>query len=132
MEPLARPATFDPWFAYYAVWLFSASAANNRSEWFYVGLADLTLGSRTGTKHIEDVAPGEYDGVYDKGRVAFYLKGKIKGSWLLTAAADTREIAEHAGPLVPRTEVRNARGVVHVAGEDGVLAAARAAAQALP
>jgi len=59
------------------------------SEWFYVGLADLTLGSRTGTKHIEDVAPGEYDGVYDKGRVAFYLKGKIKGSWLLTAAADT-------------------------------------------
>jgi hypothetical protein len=59
------------------------------SEWFYVGLADLTLGSRSGSKHIEDVAPGEYDGVYDKGRVAFYLKGKIKGSWLLTAAADT-------------------------------------------
>ena len=59
------------------------------SEWFYVGLADLTLGSRSGTKHIEDVAPGEYDGVYDKGRLAFYLKGKIKGSWLLTAAADT-------------------------------------------
>ncbi|MCA3555030.1 TonB-dependent receptor [Aestuariivirga sp.] len=59
------------------------------SEWFYVGLADLTLGSRTGSKHIEDVAPGEYDGVYDKGRLAFYLKGKIKGSWLLTAAADT-------------------------------------------
>lgn len=59
------------------------------SEWFYVGLADLTLGSKTGSKHIEDVAPGEYDGVYDKGRAAFYLKGKIKGSWLLTAAADT-------------------------------------------
>ena len=59
------------------------------SEWFYVGLADLTLGSQTGSKHIEDVAPGEYNGVYDKGRLAFYLKGKIKGSWLLTAAADT-------------------------------------------
>ena len=59
------------------------------SEWFYVGLADLTLGSQSGSKHIEDVAPGEYDGVYDKGRLAFYLKGKIKGSWLLTAAADT-------------------------------------------
>jgi transglutaminase-like putative cysteine protease len=40
-DPLARPATFDPWFAYYAVWLFSASAANNRSEWFYVGLVAL-------------------------------------------------------------------------------------------
>lgn len=59
------------------------------TEWFYVGLADLTLGSRTGSRHIEDVAPGEYDGVYDKGRLAFYLKGKIKGAWLLTAAADT-------------------------------------------
>ena len=59
------------------------------SEWFYVGLADLTLGSKSGSKHIEEVAPGEYDGVYDKGRAAFYLKGKIKGSWLLTAAADT-------------------------------------------
>ena len=59
------------------------------SEWFYVGLADLTLGSKSGSKHIEDVALGEYDGVYDKGRAAFYLKGKIKGSWLLTAAADT-------------------------------------------
>ncbi|WP_421694775.1 TonB-dependent receptor [Aestuariivirga sp.] len=61
------------------------------NEWFYVGLADLTLGSKTGSKHIEDVKPGEYDGVYDKGRLAFYLKGKIKGSWLLTAAADTGE-----------------------------------------
>lgn len=68
---------------------FDRSVNIPSSEWFYVGLADVTLGSRTGSKHIEDVAPGEYDGVYDKGRVAFYLKGKIKGSWLLTAAADT-------------------------------------------
>jgi protein-glutamine gamma-glutamyltransferase len=40
-DPLVRPATFDPWFAYYAVWIFAASAANNRSEWFYVGLVTL-------------------------------------------------------------------------------------------
>ena len=59
------------------------------TEWFYVGLADLTVGQRSGSKHIEAVAPGEFDGVYNKGRAAFYLKGKIKGSWLLTAAGDT-------------------------------------------
>ena len=68
---------------------FDRSVNIPSSEWFYVGLADLTLGSRSGSKHIEDVKPGEYDGVYDKGRLSFYLKGKIKGSWLLTAAADT-------------------------------------------
>lgn len=31
------------------------------------------------------------DKIYVDGRGAFYLKGKIKGEWLLTAAADTRE-----------------------------------------
>ncbi len=61
------------------------------SEWFYVGLADVTLGKRIGSKDIESVAPGEYDKVYTKGRLAFYVKGKIKGRTLLTAAADTGE-----------------------------------------
>jgi hypothetical protein len=61
------------------------------SEWFYVGLADLTVGKRFGSSHIEDVNPGEYDNVYTKGRFAFYVKGKIQGRYLLTAAADTGE-----------------------------------------
>lgn len=61
------------------------------SEWFYVGLADLTLGKRLGSGQIEDVKPGEFDDVYTKGRLAFYLKGKIKGRYLLTAAADTAD-----------------------------------------
>ncbi len=60
------------------------------SEWFYVALADLTAGYRWGN-HVEDVSPGEFDKVYTKGRLAFYLKGKIKGRYLLTAAADTGE-----------------------------------------
>lgn len=59
------------------------------NEWFYVALADLTVGQRTGSRHIEDVKPGEYDGVYDKGRASFYLKGKIQGKYLLTASGDT-------------------------------------------
>jgi len=61
------------------------------NDWFYVALADLTIGKRTGDARIEEVRPGEYDEVYSKGRLAFYLKGKIKGKYLLTAAADTGE-----------------------------------------
>jgi hypothetical protein len=61
------------------------------SEWFYVALADLTVGHRFGGKGIEDIKPGDFDDVYTKGRLAFYLKGKIKGRTLLTAAADTGE-----------------------------------------
>jgi hypothetical protein len=61
------------------------------SEWFYVALADLTVGTRFGSDHIEDVKPGEFDNVYTKGRLAFYVKGKIQGRYLLTAAADTGE-----------------------------------------
>lgn len=62
-----------------------------RDEWFYVGLADLTIGSRSGDSALVASAPGEYDSTYTKGRLAFYLKGKIKGEYILTAAADTGE-----------------------------------------
>jgi len=61
------------------------------NDWFYVGLADVTLGKHMGSPYIEEVRPGEYDTVYKKGRLAFYLKGKVKGKYLLTAAADTTE-----------------------------------------
>ncbi|WP_244642871.1 TonB-dependent receptor [Phyllobacterium sp. 628] len=62
-----------------------------KNDWFYVALADLTVGKRFGDKNIETVRSGEYDDVYTKGRLAFYLKGKIKGQYLLTAAGDTGE-----------------------------------------
>lgn len=61
------------------------------NDWFYVALADVTIGYRDGDPGIETVRPGEYGDVYTKGRLAFYLKGKIKGRTLLTAAADTGE-----------------------------------------
>lgn len=60
-----------------------------KNDWFYIGLADLTVGKRMGDKGIEAVRPGEYDKVYTQGRLAFYLKGKIQGKYLLTAAGDT-------------------------------------------
>lgn len=70
---------------------FSRDINIPQNDWFYVGLADLTVGKRMGNSGIEAVRPGEYDSVYSKGRLAFYLKGKIKGEYLLTAAADTAE-----------------------------------------
>ncbi|MEM9279202.1 MAG: TonB-dependent receptor, partial [Pseudomonadota bacterium] len=35
--------------------------------------------------------PGEFSETYERGRAAFYLKGKIKGDTLITAAFDTTE-----------------------------------------
>ncbi|NVK35220.1 MAG: TonB-dependent receptor [Rhodobacteraceae bacterium] len=70
---------------------FSRSVDIPENDWFYVAMADLTVGRRSGDKAIETVRSGEYDSVYNKGRLAFYLKGKIKGKYILTAAADTGE-----------------------------------------
>jgi hypothetical protein len=61
-----------------------------KNDWFYVALADFTVGHRFGDK-IEAAAPGEFERTYTKGRLAFYLKGKIKGKYLLTASVDTEE-----------------------------------------
>ena len=36
-----RPALFDPWWPYFALWIVAAAAANQRSEWFYLGLVAL-------------------------------------------------------------------------------------------
>ncbi len=70
---------------------FSRDVDIPKSEWFYVGLADFTAGYRWGGK-VEEVRTGEFsDKVYERGHLAFYLKGKIKGQYILTAAADTGE-----------------------------------------
>ncbi len=60
------------------------------NEWFYVALADFTLGHNFGGI-VEHTGADEFDGTWTKGRLAFYLKGKIKGQYILTAAADTGE-----------------------------------------
>ncbi len=70
---------------------FNRSINIPSSDWFYVGLADVTVGKRFGSGKVEAVKPGEFKNIYTKGRLAFYVKGKIKGEYLLTAAADTGE-----------------------------------------
>jgi outer membrane protein OmpA-like peptidoglycan-associated protein len=65
------------------------------NDWFYVALADLTIGQNAvqgPAKLVTGDTSSRYDEkVYADGRLAFYLKGKIKGDTLLTASADTRE-----------------------------------------
>ncbi len=61
-----------------------------KNDFFYVALADLTVGRRLG-RAIESADPSEFERTYTKGRLAFYLKGKIKGKYLLTASGDTGE-----------------------------------------
>lgn len=61
------------------------------NDLFYVGLIDVTIGKRYGNSALVAAAPNDYKGVHTRGRAAFYLKGKIRGRYLLTAAADTGE-----------------------------------------
>ncbi|MFK7743276.1 MAG: hypothetical protein AB8H80_23370 [Planctomycetota bacterium] len=63
------------------------------SDWFYVAMADLTLSahdtSGPGAERLSETAGR--DDVFLDGRVALYVKGRIKGDWLLTAMLDTGE-----------------------------------------
>lgn len=65
-----------------------------RNDWFYVGVADLTV-SENHTSGPADLlqgenAPYDYDSSFD-GRLAFYVNGKFGEHWGLSASADTRE-----------------------------------------
>jgi len=62
------------------------------SHFFMVGIADLTVGENRVSGSIEPLAvdSGHYGGdIFVDGRLAFYLKGKVRGKYLLTAQMDT-------------------------------------------
>jgi hypothetical protein len=64
------------------------------NEWFYIALGDLVVGENqhSGPAALVTADNEHYaDKIYVDGRTAFYLKGKIKGDYLLTASADTQE-----------------------------------------
>jgi uncharacterized repeat protein (TIGR01451 family) len=74
--------------------LFLRDLEFERNDWFYVGIADLTL-STGKTSGPEDSLQGR-DSTFDRdsiadGRLAFFLKGRFGEDWSLTAHADTRE-----------------------------------------
>ncbi len=64
-----------------------------RNDWFYVGIADLTLGINN-TSGSPALVTGD-DTLYDKrnayGRLAYYAKGKVKNKYTLTSSVDSRE-----------------------------------------
>ncbi len=74
---------------------FSRSALIPDNDWFYVAMADFTAGTGKVTGPAAVIHTDSSDGYakehYVNGRGAFYLKGKIKGEYLLTAAADTKD-----------------------------------------
>lgn len=65
------------------------------SEWFYVGLADVTAG-RNDVKGPAGLVTGDDSHRYDEdayfeGRLAYYMKAKMLRGWTLTSSADTQE-----------------------------------------
>ncbi len=60
---------------------------------FATALADITLGQNSVSGNIETLAVDEDDyyggDIFVDGRLAFYLKGKIRGKYLITAQLDT-------------------------------------------
>jgi len=74
--------------------LFLRDLALKKSDWFTVGIADLTLSTNNNSGPADLVAPdkNQYsDDTSLDGRLAFYTKGKFENGWSLTAKADTEE-----------------------------------------
>ena len=63
----------------------------NPENFFIVGLAEGTLSNLDTSDNIEMVDKDDRfdDGVHVEGRLAFYLKGKVLGKFLITASVDT-------------------------------------------
>ena len=69
---------------------FSRNIVIPENEWFYVGLADLAVGRNFDLNdRVEAIGDDDRDRFYTRGRAAGYIKGKIQGKYLLTAAIDT-------------------------------------------
>ena len=66
------------------------------NDWFYVGMADMTLSNGSSGGAIELLQgdnPTEDIDSNANGRLAFFVDGKFRDDWKLTASADTRESA---------------------------------------
>ncbi|MCW9049098.1 MAG: flagellar motor protein MotB [Deltaproteobacteria bacterium] len=77
--------------------LFLRDLALKKSDWFTVGIADLTVSGNITNGPAKLLAPDNprySEDISIQGRLAFYTSGKLNSGWSLTASADTRE-----GPL---------------------------------
>ncbi|QKT04625.1 OmpA family protein [Ectothiorhodospiraceae bacterium 2226] len=72
--------------------LFLRDLELKKSDWFYVGIADLTVSAHDTRGPARLLGDAQYDDdLAVDGRLAFYTKGKFGDRWRLTASADTRE-----------------------------------------
>lgn len=74
--------------------LFLRDLALKKSDWFTVGLADLTHAANKTDGPASLLSPDrpQYsDSINLNGRLAFYTNGKFSNGWSLTASADTQE-----------------------------------------
>ena len=63
-----------------------------KNEFFFVGLGDLTVGHQgNGGRALVEAGDEDFDDTFVLGRAAFYLKGKVRGKYLITASLDTTE-----------------------------------------
>jgi uncharacterized repeat protein (TIGR01451 family) len=59
-------------------------------DWILLGLAEGTAGYNTLSGNMENLkSAGAQEDFYQDGRLAFFAKGRIKGSWLMTLAYDS-------------------------------------------
>ena len=74
--------------------LFLRDLSMKKSDWFTVGIADLTVSSNKTNgpaKMLVQDKPRYSEDTSIQGRLAFYTNGKFENGWSLTASADTRE-----------------------------------------
>ncbi len=81
---------------------------------FLVGIADFTAGKYNVSGNIKPLEADDHynENIFIDGRLAFYLKGKIKGKYLITAQMDTQEskikdMFKNIHKKDPRTMFRN-------------------------
>jgi len=74
--------------------LFLRELELKKNDWFYVGIADLTIASddTNGPANLVTQDDTHYENeINADARLAFYLDGKFDSDWQLTASADTGE-----------------------------------------
>ena len=74
-------------------WSQVLTAEVDENYTFIVGLANVTIGQTSVSDSFEEINPEDSfdESVHVDGRLAFYLKAKIKGKYLITAQLDTTE-----------------------------------------
>lgn len=88
-------------------------------DWIVVGLGTFRVGNNSAGGNIEGITETDDfdDGIYHDGRLAFFIKGKILGKYLLTAAYDSDK--EEQEGLFQKVDPEKYYPVYGDAGESG-------------